>query len=193
MSDMLFYLTQKKCINGTNYALAIPNLEIRDLFIKQIKEWFNDTARKDNRTIEKFCTAFPQGDTIFIEKQLNTYLWNSISVRDTAVRNDLKENFYHGMLLGILQYEENWVIKSNEESGLGYSDIMIETPDRIGVVIELKYARNNNLNVLCSEALNQIEQTQYEARLIEDGMETIVKYGIAFYKKSCKVINRQEA
>jgi len=182
------YLTQRKCIDETNYELAIPNLEIRDLFIKEIKEWFHFTSKKDNRTIEKFCAAFPKGDTEFIEKQLNNYLWNSISVRDTAVRNNLKENFYNGMLLGILQYEESWIIKSNEESGTGYSDIMIETPERIGVVIELKYAGDNNLDSQCTEALNQIRKNQYDAHLTEDGMEIIIRYGIAFYKKSCKVM-----
>jgi hypothetical protein len=183
------YLTQRRCLGGTSYELAIPNLEIRDLFVKEIKVWFDETSKKDNTTIESFCAAFPQGDAERIEKQMNKYLWNSISVRDTAVRNDRKENFYHGMLLGILQYEENWIIRSNEESGTGYGDILIETPDGVGVVIELKYAKDSDLESQCKEALNQIEQKKYEARLLEDGMETIVTYGIAFYKKRCKVVS----
>jgi hypothetical protein len=92
------------------------------------------------------------------------------------------------MLLGILQYEDSWYIRSNVESGLGYSDILIETADRIGIVIELKYADDSNLDAHCREALQQITEKQYNAQLIEDGMETIISYGIAFYKKSCKVM-----
>jgi hypothetical protein len=186
------YLTQCGCVDGTNYKLVIPNLEIRDLFVKEIKEWFHETSKQDNGTIASFCAAFPQGDVELIEKQLNKYQWNSISIRDTAVRKERKENFYHGMLLGILQYEENWVIKSNEESGTGYSDILIETPNSVGIVIELKYAENGSLESQCMKALAQIEKNRYEARLMEDGMETILKYGIAFYKKKCKVVLFQE-
>jgi hypothetical protein len=181
------YLTQKGCTDGTNYELVIPNLEIRDLFVKEIKTWFYHASRKDTAKMEAFCRAFPEGDAVRIEKQLNNYLWNSISVRDTAVRNELKENFYHGMLLGILQYEESWVIRSNEESGDGYGDLLIETPDGIGIVVELKYAADGRLESRCMEALRQIGEKRYEARLLEDGMETVVKYGIAFYKKRCAV------
>jgi hypothetical protein len=96
------------------------------------------------------------------------------------------------MLLGILQYEADWVIRSNVESGIGYGDILIETPERIGIVIELKYAQDNKLNEHCKEALTQIENNQYDAYLIDEGMETIVKYGIAFYKKNCKVAIRSD-
>jgi hypothetical protein len=182
------YLTQKSCKDGTNYELVIPNQEIRDLFIKEIKVWFNETAKKDHTTIERFCSAFVKEDVEQIEQQMNRYLWNCISVRDVAVREQLKENFYHGMLLGLLQYEDSWIIRSNEESGTGYSDILIKTPERVGVVIELKYAENHRLDAGCAEALKQIEEKQYDARLLEDGMETIVKYGMAFYKKQCKVV-----
>jgi hypothetical protein len=181
------YLTLKSRMDADNCELVIPNLEIRELFVKEIKGWFNESARRDNATISSFCEAFPQGDAELVETQLNRYLWNSISIRDTAVRNGLKENFYHGLLLGILQYEENWVIRSNSEAGTGYGDILIETPDRVGVVIELKYASDSNLESHCTEALNQIEQMQYASRLTDDGMERIVKYGIAFYKKQCRV------
>jgi hypothetical protein len=114
-------------------------------------------------------------------------LWNSISIRDTAVRSRYKENFYHGMLLGILQYEHDWSIKSNIESGEGYVDILIETPEYTGVVIDLKYANDANLEPHAKEALEQIDTKQYEARLRDDGMGRIVKIGIAFYKKICRV------
>jgi hypothetical protein len=181
------YLTQKTCVDGRSYELVIPNREIRELFVTQIQEWFRESLSQDSSTIDRFCAAFPAGDAQLIEKQMNKYLWNSISIRDTAVRSDRKENFYHGMLLGILQYAENWIIKSNVESGTGYSDILLETPEGIGVVIELKYAEDNNLNAHCEEALRQIEEKQYDAYLLDDGMETIIKYGIAFYKKKCRV------
>jgi hypothetical protein len=182
------YLTYTKCIDATNYELKIPNLEIRDLFVKEINEWFKETTKKDNTTIKAFCEAFINGNVELIENQLNKYLWNSISIHDIAVRNNLKENFYHGILLGILQYEEDWIIKSNHESGNGYSDILIKTPEGVGIVIELKYAGEGKLEKQCNEALNQIEVNQYEAFLIEGGMDSILKYGIAFYKKKCKVV-----
>lgn len=182
------YLTQRGRTGDRLCELMIPNREIRELFIHHIREWFRASAAQDHSAIEQFCAAFPKGDVQTIEKQLNSYLWKSISVRDDAVRKDRKENFFHGILLGLLQYEGNWIIKSNAESGLGYSDLLIETPERIGVVIELKYADDSNLEQQCGEALAQIEKEQYAARLIEDGMDVIIKYGIAFYKKRCKVV-----
>jgi hypothetical protein len=187
------YLTQQGSKDGRTYELVIPNLEIRELFVTQIQEWFRDTVSQDRSTIGRFCASFPAGDTEQIEKQMNTYLWNSISIRDTAVRSEYRENFYHGMLLGILQYEENWIVKSNVESGTGYSDILIETPEGIGIVIELKYAGDSDLKAHCEEALRQIEEKQYDAYLMDDGMESIIKYGIAFYKKKCKVISHDIA
>lgn len=182
------YLTARKRLSAKKYELAIPNLEICNLFISQIKQWFNETSKEDTAVIERFCSAFPKGDVDLVETLLDDYLWKSISIRDTAIRTGLKENFYHGMLLGLLNYKQSWKIKSNAESGEGYGDILIETPDRIGVVVELKYADNNNLDKHCREALDQIEEKKYDAFLIDDGMKTIVKYGIAFYKKNCKVM-----
>lgn len=182
------YLTQNGRIGGKQYRLSIPNREIRDLFITQIKVWFEETTRADETRIGKFCAAFPNADAALIEEMLNDYLWNTISIRDTSVQKDMKENFYHGMLLGILQYEDNWYIKSNAESGEGFSDILIETRNRIGVVIEVKYAGDDNLDKWCKKALDQIERNHYDARLVEDGMKSVVKYGIAFYKKHCRVL-----
>ena len=104
----------------------------------------------------------------------------------------MKENFYHGMVLGLLQYEDNWLIKSNAESGEGFSDILIETQERTGIVIEIKYSESSNLNKWCEVALQQIEDNDYAARLIEDGMKKIIKYGIAFHRKHCKVVAGKE-
>ena len=182
------YLTSRGRIEGEKYALAIPNYEIRKLFIRQIREWFRDQTIKDKKTLDKFCKAFPEQDTERIEELFNDYLWNTISIRDTASRKEQRESFYHGILLGILGYQDEWLVKSNAESGIGYSDILIEIrKNRIGIVIEMKYAQDGNLEAACQDALRQIEEKSYEARLKEDGMRNIIKYGIACYKKECKV------
>ena len=182
------YLTSRGRIDGDKYALAIPNYEIRKLFIQQIREWFRNQTIKDKKTLDKFCKAFPEQDAEQIEELFNDYLWNTISIRDTASRKEQRESFYHGILLGILGYQDEWLVKSNAESGIGYSDILIEIrKNRIGIVIEMKYAQDGNLEAACQDALRQIEEKSYEARLKEDGMRNIIKYGIACYKKECKV------
>ena len=182
------YLTQRGRVDGRKYRLAIPNREIRELFITQIREWFRQSSRKDTGTLEAFCQAFPQKDAVKIEKLLNEYLWNTISIRDTSGR-EKKENFYHGMILGLLRYKENWLVKSNAESGEGYSDILIEVPEsRTGIVVEIKYAEDAAFDSSCDKAIQQIEKKHYEAALLGDGMENVVKYGIACYKKRCKVL-----
>ena len=122
-----------------------------------------------------------------IQDMLHDYLWESISVRDTAVRRNMKENFYHGMLLGLLRSQGSWLVKSNAETGEGYSDISIQTPDRSGIVIELKYADDGNLEAACSEALKQIEEKKYAEGLRRRGTKKIIKYGIAFCEKECLV------
>ena len=182
------YLTQRGRVDGRKYRLAIPNREIRELFITQIREWFRKSSRKDTGTLEAFCQAFPQKDAVKIEKLLNEYLWNTISIRDTSGR-EKKENFYHGMILGLLRYKENWLVKSNAESGEGYSDILIEVPEsRTGIVVEIKYAEDAAFDSSCDKAIQQIEEKHYEVALLGDGMENIVKYGIACYRKRCKVL-----
>ena len=182
------YLTQRGRVDGRKYRLAIPNREIRELFITQIREWFRKSSRKDTGTLEAFCQAFPQKDAVKIEKLLNEYLWNTISIRDTSGR-EKKENFYHGMILGLLRYKENWLVKSNAESGEGYSDILIEVPEsRTGIVVEIKYAEDAAFDSACNKSIQQIEEKHYEAALLGDGMENVVKYGIACYKKRCKVL-----
>lgn len=168
--------------------LAIPNKEIRKLFTDLVKDWFQETTLADTSRINRFCSAFSRGDAALIQDMLNDYLWNSISVRDTAVRKNMKENFYHGMLLGMLNSQENWMTQSNAETGEGYSDISVCTPERTGIIIELKYAHNGNLKAACEEALKQIEEQKYAVGLQRQGMKKIMKYGIAFYEKECMVI-----
>ena len=169
------------------FRLWIPNGEIRKLFYELVEDWFRETTRSDTTRISRFCAAFPAGDTGAIQEMLGDYLWESISVRDTAVRRNMKENFYHGMLLGLLQSQDSWLVKSNAETGEGYSDISIQTPDRVGIVIELKYADDGNLEKACGEALDQIEEKKYGEGLKRRGTKKIIKYGIAFWEKECMV------
>lgn len=182
------YLTQASRAVKSVYKLVIPNREVREVFILQIQEWFKETTLSDSSRINRFCAAFLAGDPSMIQDMLQDYLWNSISVRDTAVRTRMKENFYHGMLLGLLRSQENWLIQSNTETGEGYSDISVGTPARIGIVIELKYANDGNLEAACSEALRQIEEKKYAVGLQRQGMKKIIRYGIAFRKKECMVV-----
>lgn len=181
------YLTQRERIDSRKLRLAIPNREIKELFELQIREWFQEKSSEDVKKLDKLCMAFPDGDAETIEDLFNDYLWNTISIRDTTVKGR-KENFYHGVLLGLLSHMENWAVWSNIESGEGYCDILLEVPEnRVGVVIEMKYAQEDRMEAACTEALKQIEQRQYAARLKSDGMKNIVNYGIACYRKHCKV------
>ena len=170
------------------FRLWIPNGEIRKLFYELVEDWFREVTRSDTSRISRFCVAFPAGDTAVIQEMLSDYLWDSISVRDTAVRRNMKENFYHGMLLGLLQSQDSWLVKSNAETGEGYSDISIQTPERIGIIIELKYADDGNLDVACAKALKQIEGKKYAEGLKRRGAKKIIKYGIAFCEKECLVV-----
>lgn len=183
------YLTHKGCTESGRYRLAIPNKEVRNLFIRKIREWFSDVTRNDGKTLEEFCNAFVERDPGKIEQIFGDYLWNTISIRDTATAKAKKENFYHGILLGLLGYKASWLIKSNAESGTGYSDILVEVPDnRTGIVIELKYAEDGDMDSACSRALEQIEEKEYVDKLRQDGMRNFIKYGIACFKKDCKVV-----
>ena len=183
------YLTKQGVTDDGRVRLSIPNREIKNLFIKKIREWFSDTTANDGKTLEQFCNAFVDKDTEKIEELFGDYLWNTISIRDTAVAKDKKENFYHGILLGLLGYKASWLIKSNTELGTGYSDILVEVPNnRTGIVIELKYAENGDMDAACDEALKQIEEKSYVDKLKQDVMRNFIKYGIACFKKDCKVV-----
>ena len=183
------YLTQRGKAEGRQMKLAIPNLEIRDIFVTQIMEFFRENVREDGDTLNCFCDALQNKDAENVEKIFNDYLRKTISIRDTAVRTGMKENFYHGVLLGILSVKNRWGISSNREMGEGYADILAE-PDTgdMGIIIEVKYAHDGDLDEACKEALKQIEYTRYEADLSDDGVENILKYGIACYKKRCRVM-----
>ena len=182
------YLTSRGRLPGKQMKLALPNREVRELFIDLVKDWFREETRADTSRINRFCAAFPKGDVATIQDMLHGYLWDSISVRDTAVRSNMKENFYHGMLLGLLQSQESWIVRSNAETGIGYSDISVATPERLGIVIELKYAEDGNLEAACAKALAQIDEKKYDEGLRRRGMKSILKYGIAFWEKECMVV-----
>ena len=188
------YLTHKGSTESGKYRLVIPNREVRNLFVRKIREWFADVSRNDGKTLETLCSALVNKEPEKIGQIFGDYLWNTISIRDTAAARERKENFYHGILLGLLGYKSDWLIKSNAESGTGYSDILIEVPDnRTGIVIELKYAENGDMDAACKAALEQIEEKDYIARLKQDGMRNFIRYGIACFKKDCRVVVDQNS
>lgn len=186
------YLTSRGKAAGNVYQLAIPNQEIRQIFVEQIQEWFQEEMQKDKIKLDAFCEAFACGDAEAIENQFTAYLKKTISIRDTAVRKEKKENFFHGILLGLMSSREDWDVSSNAESGTGYSDILVETGDEIGIVVEVKYAENGDFDTACRKAMKQIEDEGYVTALRQEGMETIHKYGIACYKKTCKAVYEKE-
>ena len=182
------YLTMKGKPAGDVITLVIPNREIRNIFTRQIMEYFKESIRKDGASLDSFCDALKNGDAKAVEEQFQSYLIKTISIRDTFARKPMKENFYHGILLGLLGFKASWGVFSNREAGDGYSDILIEIEDEgTGIVIEVKYAENGNLEEACREALRQIEKKRYDEQLREEGMEKILKYGIACYKKRCRI------
>lgn len=185
---MTGYLTQRGRVDAKRYKLAIPNLEIRDIFETQIMEYFKESVAKDGDTLSRFCDALKNGEETKVGEIFESYLKKTISIRDTFVRKASKENFYHGILLGILGVKEEWYVSSNQESGEGYSDILVETENSDTVIlIEVKYANDGNLDQACEQALQQIEEKKYDEELRENGVNKILKYGIACYMKRCKV------
>ena len=184
------YLTQAgKAARGV-YKLVIPNREVREVFILQIQEWFKETVVQDEKPMQAFCQAFLDGNAEEIQKRLTVILGKMISILDTKAKDEQKENFYHGLLLGLLRSEPNWLILSNAESGDGFSDILIEPEDPdTGIVIEVKYSPTlAGMEGTCEAAMNQIKDKHYDERLRNEGRENITAFGIAFCKKRCKVI-----
>ena len=185
---MTGYLTQRGRVDAKRYKLVIPNLEIRDIFKTQIMEYFKEGVKKDGDTLSHFCEALKNGEEKKVEDIFESYLKKTISIRDTFVRKARKENFYHGLLLGILGVKEGWGVFSNQETGEGYSDILIETENsEMAILIEVKYANDETLDQACERALQQVEERKYDEELRENGVDKILKYGIACYMKRCKV------
>lgn len=184
------YLTQAGRVERGVYKLVIPNREVREVFILQIQEWFKETVVRDTKPMQAFCQAFLDGNAEEIQKRLNIILSKMISILDTKAKDDQKENFYHGLLLGLLRSEPNWLILSNVESGEGFCDIMIEPEDPdAGMVIEVKYSPTlAGLDAACAAAMAQIKEKHYDERLRNEGCENITAFGIAFWKKRCRVV-----
>ncbi len=188
------YLTQRGRGMGRSFHLAIPNLEVREIFTGQIMDLFREDVKQDGKALDALCFALQEGNTGEAERQLRKYLKRTISIRDTFARKELKENFYHGMLLGLLAFKGSWVVSSNREAGEGYADILVEIEEKqTGLVIEVKYARDGRLDEACREALRQIQSRQYGDAFYEEDIEKVLKYGIAFYKDKCRVMLSGEA
>jgi len=186
---MTGYLTQRGKPEKKEFNLAIPNMEIREIFTEQIMAFFKESVRKNGDAVNGFCTALKNGDAADVEKRFTAYLRRTVSIRDTFVKKTMKENFYHGILLGLLGYQDTWSVSSNKESGEGYSDILVEIPDEgTGIVIEVKYSGDGNMEEGCRQALKQIKKRHYEEILQDEGIEHVLKYGIVCYKKRCKVM-----
>ncbi len=172
------------------YKLVIPNKEVREVFVLQIQEWFKAVVSNDNDTMKLLSKAILDKDETILARQLNIVMGRMISILDIKASDDMKENFYHGLLLGLLRGSNpDWLIKSNRESGDGFSDILIkpENPD-LGIVIEVKYAKEfKGLDAACDAAMAQIKQKRYDETLRDEGRCDILVYGIAFCRKRCKV------
>ena len=187
---MTGYLTQRGSEDDGRYRLVIPNREIRNIVTDHILSLFQDEVKKDGQMANAFCQALMEGKEKEVERLLTAYMGKTISIRDTFVRKSIKENFYHGILLGILSFKTGWEVSSNRESGTGFSDILIEIDDSdIGIVIEVKYSDDEDqLEKDCKEALKQIKDRDYSQKLRDAGFHRILKYGIACQIKTCKVL-----
>ncbi len=188
------YLTERGDGNGELHKLAIPNKEVLGIFEKKISSWFRARVTSDTARWQRFCKAVKKGDAKEVQNIFNEFMADSISIRDTFVKKELKENFYHGMLLGLLRAEGSWAVKSNAESGMGYTDIELVIPsEKTGCIIEVKYAENGTFDRACRKAMKQIEDNGYAKVLKQEGMERIHKFGVSCYKKSCMVVYAGES
>ena len=184
------YLTQTGRAERGIYKLMIPNKEVREVFIDQIQQLFDQTVVNDEHRMSSFYQSFVQGKAKDVQDQLTSILAETISILDTKARNEEKEKFYHGMMLGLLRNHRNWIVRSNVESGEGFVDVLIksEDPDE-GILIELKYSKTfDGLEKACERAMEQIKDRRYDEALREEGRCHILAYGIAFCKKRCKVV-----
>lgn len=186
---MTGYLTRRGDADGNTVNLVIPNREIRNVYTEQIMKLFKEQVSRDGETLDAFCEALLAGKPEEVEKQFTSYMEQTISVRDTFVRKPLKENFYHGILLGILGFKGGWSVTSNREAGDGFSDIQIAIDDEdVGIVIEIKYAQNGDCEAECRKAFKQIDANRYAENFYQDEVGTLLKYGIACSRKKCRVM-----
>lgn len=188
---MTGYLTQRGKEMDGRYHLAIPNREICNIIVERVLALFRKDVSKNAKLFNGFCNAMLESDSATVEQLLTEYMDTTISIRDSFVKS-LRENFYHGLLIGIFGYRDGWKATSNKESGDGFSDILIEVNEndsRMGIVLELKYSKSEKaLDKDCQAALQQITDKNYEQALRKNGYQNILKYGIAFYHKKCRVM-----
>ena len=185
---MTGYLTWRGEPDGNRYRLVIPNREIRNIFTEQILAMFKEKTAKDGTLLNAFCSALAEGRPEEVERLFTSYMEKTVSIRDTFVRKPTKENFYHGMLLGILGFKEGWTVTSNKEAGDGFSDIMIRIDDAdIGIIIEVKYA-DTGAETECRKALRQIDEKGYAKELQKEGIAVVLKYAIVCGRKRCQVL-----
>lgn len=189
---MTGYLTQKGSINRELYNLAIPNREIRNIMTDHILNLFKEQVAADGELLNNFCDALENGQQEMVEALFSEYLKKTISIRDTFVQKPTKENFYHGILLGILGFKAGWSVSSNRETGNGYSDILIQIDDADkGIIIEVKYTEKD-LEKECREALQQIQTKEYTDFFKDSDIHTVLKYGITCNRKKCRVMMEKE-
>ena len=182
------YLTSVNTGTDRWKKLKIPNQEVEVIFEQQIFRWFEKVIKSNTERLKRFADAIKCGDAKTMEDCLNTFLRESISVRDSAARKGKKESFYHGILLGMLSGINEWIIRSNAETGNGYSDILVELPEeKTGCIFELKYAETGLLDTACDKALKQAENKNYTEKLKQDGMKTIHVYAIACRLKESRI------
>lgn len=184
------YLTQVGVNEDGFFKLKIPNEEIRTVYKKQIREWFNTTIQEDTNSLNKLWNDFKNGNCEEIENYLNKTLDNTISIFDTKSHDGKKEYAYHMFLTGVLSTNRNWIVKSNLESGDGFADLIIETDNyNSGIVVEIKHSLTyEGMSDSCLEAINQIKDKRYDTYLKNEGRNDILIYGIAFCKKRSKVV-----
>ncbi len=191
----LLYMTG--CLTGEQEAdwrtfyLTVPNMEIRDIFKTQILDLLKRQVSQDGEMVREFCSALRAGNAAKVEELFGQYLRKTVCIRDTFAGRNLKENFYHDILLEILDSKENWTVTGNCKTGDGCGDILVEAEDdgtgKTGIVIEVKYSQNADLKSAVQDALRQIEERRYAEKLQDDGIGRVLKYGIACYKKRCRV------
>ncbi len=190
---MTGYLTQRGCSANGYYNLAVPNIEIRNIITEHILSLFKQQIKKDGVLLDNFCKALEKGEAENVESIFTEYMQKTISVRDTFVRKVTKENFYHGILLGILGYKDGWTISSNKEAGDGFSDIVIVIDDSdTGIIIEVKYAEESQMTQESEKALEQMKRKNYTAVFQNTDVRHVLKYGIACSRKKCRVVGEKE-
>lgn len=183
------YLTQEGKAERGIYKLKIPNEEVREVFKYQIQELFQDTVLKDTEELRAFWNALAEGKASEVEERLTNALSRTISVLDPKGSEKEKEKSYHAFLSGLLVGNGTWGVLSNKETGDGYADLMVEMDDpNAAMILELKSVEKvSELQNACDRAIKQIHERRYDAYLRDEGRSDIWIYGIAFYKKRCKV------